>query len=30
LADGCIVVTDQAIEEIWRAVDNGTPVEILP
>jgi murein L,D-transpeptidase YafK len=28
--DGCIAVTDQEIEEIWRAVDNGTPVEILP
>ena len=28
--DGCIAVTDQEIEEIWRMVDNGTPVEILP
>jgi len=28
--DGCIAVTDQAIEEIWRLVDNGTPVEIRP
>jgi murein L,D-transpeptidase YafK len=28
--DGCIAVTDQEIEEIWRAVDNSTPVEILP
>ena len=28
--DGCIAVTDQEIEEIWKLVDNGTPVEILP
>jgi hypothetical protein len=28
--DGCIAVTDQEIEEIWRLVDNGTPVEIHP
>lgn len=28
--DGCIAVTDQEIEEIWRLVDNGTPVEIRP
>jgi murein L,D-transpeptidase YafK len=28
--DGCIAVTDQEIEEIWRLVDNGTPVEIQP
>lgn len=28
--DGCIAVTDQEIEEIWRAVENGTPVQILP
>jgi murein L,D-transpeptidase YafK len=28
--DGCMAVTDQEIEEIWRLVDNGTPVEILP
>jgi murein L,D-transpeptidase YafK len=28
--DGCIAVTDQEIEEIWRSVDNGTPVEIRP
>jgi len=27
---GCIAVTDQEIEEIWRLVDNGTPVEIRP
>lgn len=28
--DGCIAVTDQEIEEIWAAVDNGTPIEIRP
>lgn len=28
--DGCIAVTDQEIEEIWKLVDNGTPVEIRP
>ena len=28
--DGCIAVTDQEIEEIWRLVDNDTPVEIRP
>jgi murein L,D-transpeptidase YafK len=28
--DGCIAVTDQEIEEIWRLMDNGMPVEILP
>lgn len=28
--DGCIAVTDQEIEEIWKEVDNGTPVEIRP
>ncbi|HXP46482.1 MAG TPA: L,D-transpeptidase family protein [Terriglobales bacterium] len=28
--DGCIAVTDSEIEEIWRLVDNGTTVEILP
>lgn len=27
---GCIAVTDEEIEEIWRAVPNGTPVEIRP
>lgn len=27
---GCIAVTDQEIEEIWRLVPNGTPVEIKP
>lgn len=28
--DGCIAVTDQEIEEIWKLVPNGTPVEIRP
>jgi len=27
---GCISVGNTAIEEIWSAVDNGTPVEIRP
>ncbi len=26
--DGCIAVTDDEMDEIWRAVPNGTPVEI--
>lgn len=28
--DGCIAITDSEIEEIWRAVAVGTPVEIRP
>ena len=28
--DGCIAVTDPEIEEIWKLVENGTPVEIRP
>ncbi len=28
--DGCIAVTDQEIEEIWKLVPNGTPLEIRP
>lgn len=28
--NGCIAVTDREIEEIWRAVPNGTPIEIRP
>jgi L,D-peptidoglycan transpeptidase YkuD (ErfK/YbiS/YcfS/YnhG family) len=28
--DGCIAVTDQEMEEIWQAVDVGTPIEIVP
>lgn|GEM_PF-5791478 len=27
---GCIAVTDAEIEEIWRLVPNGTPIEINP
>ena len=27
---GCISVGNTAIEEIWSAVDNGTPIEIRP
>lgn len=28
--DGCIAVTDKEIEEIWKLVQNGTFIEILP
>jgi murein L,D-transpeptidase YafK len=28
--DGCIAVTDAEIDEIWRAVKGGTPIEIRP
>lgn len=28
--DGCIAVTDEEIDEIWRAVPNGTVIEIRP
>jgi murein L,D-transpeptidase YafK len=28
--DGCIAVTDEEIEEIWKLVPDGTPVEIRP
>jgi murein L,D-transpeptidase YafK len=28
--NGCIAVGNAAIEEIWNAVDDGTPVEIRP
>lgn len=28
--DGCIVVTDAEMDEIWRAVPDGTPIEIRP
>ena len=28
--DGCVAVTNQEIDEIWRAVPEGTPVEIRP
>jgi len=28
--NGCIAVSDHEIEEIWRAVPNGTVIELLP
>jgi murein L,D-transpeptidase YafK len=28
--DGCIAVSDEQIEEIWRLVPHGTPIEIRP
>ncbi len=28
--DGCIAVTNEEIEEVWRLVPIGTPIEILP
>lgn len=28
--DGCIAVTNDEIDEIWRAVADGTPIEIKP
>ncbi|SRR6266568_3383957 len=28
--DGCIAVTNQEMDEIWRAVNDGTPIEIRP
>jgi murein L,D-transpeptidase YafK len=28
--DGCIAVTNREIEEIWRLVPDGTPIEIKP
>jgi murein L,D-transpeptidase YafK len=28
--DGCIAVTNSEIEEIWRLVPDGTPIEIKP
>ncbi len=28
--DGCIAVTDREMDEIWRAVADGTPIEIRP
>ena len=28
--DGCIAVTNEEIEEIWKVVPNGTPIEIRP
>lgn len=28
--DGCVAVTDEEMDEIWRAVPDGTPIEIDP
>jgi murein L,D-transpeptidase YafK len=28
--DGCIAVTNEEMDEIWRAVPDGTPIEIQP
>jgi len=28
--DGCIAVTDEEMDEIWRAVPDGIPIEIKP
>ena len=28
--DGCIAVTNEEIDEIWAAVEDGTPIEIRP
>lgn len=28
--DGCIAVNNQQMDEIWRLVPNGTPIDILP
>lgn len=28
--DGCVAVTDREMDEIWRAVPTGTPIEIRP
>jgi murein L,D-transpeptidase YafK len=28
--DGCIAVTDEEMDEIWRAAADGTPIEIRP
>ena len=28
--DGCIAVTDEELDEIWRAAPDGTPIEIQP
>lgn len=28
--DGCIAVSDSDMDEIWDAVDAGTPIEIIP
>jgi murein L,D-transpeptidase YafK len=28
--DGCVALTNPEIEEVWRLVPNGTPIEIMP
>ena len=28
--DGCIALTNTAMDEVWRLVDNGTPIHIKP
>jgi len=28
--DGCVAVTNDEIEEIWKLVPDGTPIEIRP
>ena len=28
--DGCIAIKNEEIDELWRAVDTGTPIEIWP
>ena len=28
--DGCVAVTDEEIDEIWKVVPDGTPIEIRP
>lgn len=28
--DGCIAVTNQEMDEIWKLVEDGTPIEIRP
>ena len=28
--EGCIAVQDHEMDEIWNAVDDGTPIEIIP
>jgi len=28
--DGCVAVTNEEIDQIWKAVPNGTPIELKP
>ncbi|MGS0679860.1 L,D-transpeptidase family protein [Shewanella sp. 125m-7] len=28
--DGCIAITNAEMDELWRAIDEGTPIEIWP